>query len=377
MAITVSQRPSTTISGETSRWNAVNNPVIYKMSTNQYAQSNYRLEIEVYNSANTLLTVSPLQYVPDSVGAFIIDISSVLRNNLVADFAGVLTGTTEVFDDANSYIKFYIKYQEKWDASAESQTSDIANQFFAVLGALQVPSLYGGNMALYATFDDGLPAAKFLTKLDTIKMWRGYPCLVSVIVGDGVTGNQYFATDNDTTTPADWSDKIITVDLDQVITTQTVDTTDLELYRDTSPDVLLTETKVVELLDACENPVLLTARNKLGGFIQWMFDVDQDYTFDYGNNIKAKRQVLKAYNLNINEWESLQDFISLGEVYRNNIVEFSSSTIKTSSRIGNQAYVIDSSGVKTGVIVIPTNNSTKTRQIKHYFEIEIEYPEEF
>jgi hypothetical protein len=108
-----------------------------------------------------------------------------------------------------------------------------------------------------------------------------------------------------------------------------------------------------------------------------MFDVDQDYTFDYGNSIKAKRQVLKTNNLTINEWESLQDFISLGEVYRNNIVEFSSTTIKTSSRIGQQAYVISSAGVKTGVIVIPTNNSTRTRQIKHYFEIEIEYPEEF
>jgi hypothetical protein len=376
MAITVTQRPSTTISGETSKWNAVNNPVIYKMTTNQFAQPNYRLEVEVYNAANTLLTVSPLQFIPDSTGAFIIDISSVLRNNLVADFAGVLTGTTEVFDDSNVYIKFYIKYHEKWDASAQSQTNDSANQFFAVLSAMQIPALYGGNMANYVTFDDGTPAAKFLTKLDTIKMWRGYPCLVSVIVGDGITGNQIFSTDSDSTTPADYSDKIIVADLDQIINDQDIISTDLELYRDASPDVLLTESKRIELLDACENPVFLTARNKYGGFIQWMFDVDQDYTFDYGNNIKAKRQVLKAQNLTINEWEALQDFISLGDTYRNNIVELTSSVIKTSSRIGNQVYVIDSTGNKTGVLVIPTNNSTRTRQIKHYFEIEIEYPEE-
>ena len=375
MAITVTQRPSTTISGETSKWNAANNPIVYKMTTNKYTEDNYFLEVDVYDSANVLLTDEPLSFTPDSAGNLTVNIASVLRANLLADFTGDLTGSTEVFTDTN-FIKFYIKYTEVWTASAESETSDSGNQFFAVLAAMQIPAAYGGNMAQYVSFNDGTPAAKFLTKLSTVKMWRGYPSLVSVIVGDGVSGNSYFDSGADTTTPASLSGKVISVDLNNLITTQTIDSTTLELYRDDTVDVLLSESKTIELEDACNNPVLLQGRNTLGGVLQWMFDVSQEYTFDYGNNIKAARKVLKAEGLTLNQWEALQDFITLGDVYRNNIVELTSSTIKTSSRIGNQVYVIDSDGNKTGVIVIPSRNTTDTRFKMHKFELEIEYPEE-
>jgi hypothetical protein len=108
-----------------------------------------------------------------------------------------------------------------------------------------------------------------------------------------------------------------------------------------------------------------------------MFDVNQEYTFDYGNGRKAKRLVLTTVNLTINEWESLQDFITLGEVYRENIVEFTSTTDATSRRIGQQVYVLNQDGTKIGVIALPTRNTTRTKQIRHIFELEIEYPEEF
>jgi len=121
----------------------------------------------------------------------------------------------------------------------------------------------------------------------------------------------------------------------------------------------------------------LIGRNTLGGCLSWLFDISQDYTFEYADGRKAKRLVLFAEDLTLNEWEALQDFITLGEVYRENIVELTSSTLKTKSRIGSQVYAVDQDGNKVGVIVIPINNQTKTRQVKHKFQIEIEYPEEF
>lgn len=378
MAITVTQRPSTSISGETSRWNAVGNPVVYKMTTNQFAQPNYALAVSVYNGSDALLNAQPFYYTPDSAGNLTIDISAILRANLAPDFNGSLTGSTKTFTDSLPFIKFYIKYREVWTGSAESETSDVSNQFFAVYGANQIPAPYGGNLAEYVSFEDGGPLCEWLTELDSIVFWRGVPQLVSVIVGDNVTTNVLFDASGDASTAESLTGKLVAVNLDSLLTSQnSVDTANLILYKDDSPDVALSKTLPIELRDACEGQILLMARNKRGGFLCWMFDVANEYTFDYGNDIKAARKILRTDNLTLNQWEALQDFITLGSVYRNNITELTSTTIKTSSRIGNQVYEIDTDGNKTGVIVLPTKNTTNTRQLKHRFEIEIEYPEIF
>lgn len=450
MSLTVTQRPSTTISGETSKWNAVNNPILYKMvrkdftiasisnssgfaqlvisgnvassfengdsvyfqtdagvyqstglvTTSSYSAPNtivttnvayissstgfvnndtlrpsYGVEISVYDSANNLLNSEPFLYTPNSKGVLSIDIASILRANLSPDLPTL--GSLVTIDDTNVYKKFYIKYTEVWTGSANSATNDSSNQFFAVLGGMQIPSAYGGNMALYVSFDDGDPKGLFLTKFTDLTMWRGYPFLVSAIVGEGVTGNSYIHADGYDSTPASLSGKVATFDLNELVTVQTMDDFGIKVYRDDSPDKQIIHTKQVYLVDACENPVMLMGRNSLGGTMQWLFEVSQEYSFDYGDNIKAARKVLKTDDLTLNEWESLQDFFTLGQVYRNNIVEFTSSTIKTSSRIGNQVYVVETDGTKIGVIVIPTQNQTDTRFKRHSFTIEIEYPEVF
>ena len=453
MAVSVTTRPSATISGETSRWVAVGNPVVYVLQRKDFEfdqinnnggfvqlqfngvnrTSNYRVDDIVYiksdnsvyagigtvtassfstntlvtlnitytssattgyanndtlysgwsidiilkDGSNTVINTDSLRYSPTQAGVITIDVSPILRAQLTPDFNGTLTGTTEIFDDSTIYKEFYISYRIIYGTTEESYTDDSSNHFYAVLGSNQIPAPYGGNLAQYVTFNDGTPAAKFLTELNTVKMWRGYPCLISAIVGDNVSGNVFAGTDNDWTASGNYSEKIITLDLDKIITAQEVDTDTVKLYLDTSPDVQLTETKDIELTDACRNPIYLIGRNKRGGMLCWMFEGSQDYTFDYGNDIKAKRLTLRAENLNINEWEALQDFITLGAVYRNNIVTLTSSIIKTSSRIGQQLYVVDEDGNKTGVIALPTKNTTLTKQNKHVFEIEIEYPETF
>lgn len=455
MSLTVTQRPSTTISGETSRWNAIAHPLLYKMQrkdftfasitnsggfvrlvldssfgdvassfdvddvvyfqtdggvyattgnvtastysapntlvtldtayissstgwvNNETLRPNYGVDVIAFNAANVALNEAAFRFTPNSSGALEIDIRRIIRAYLSPDNDANLTGTTDYFDNTNAYLKFYIKYTEVWTASAESQTNDSSNQFFAVLGAMQIPSAYGSNMATYVSFDDGTPKADFLTKLDSPRMWRGYPFLLSAIVGDGVTGNQFLSDGTGTTTPAAINGKLIDFDLKNILNDLNADSASVTIYRDSAPDVELTNAITVTLHDACDNPVMLMARNSLGGCIQWMFDHSQDYDHDYGDGRKAKRLVMFAENLTVNEWEALQDFITLGTVYRNNITEFTSSTVKTSTRIGQQVYVLNSDGTKIGVTVMPTRNRTETQQVKHTFEIEIEYPETF
>lgn len=447
MSLVVTQRPSVTDT-ETSTWNAVGNPVLYKMQrkdftfnqinnnggfvqlqfngvdiTGSFANGNslyvksdngvydsfgtqsaeafsggntlittnipyvsaapggfcnndtlrplYRVEVEVYNSDDELLNEAPFVYSPTSKGALTIDISAILRANLLPDIEFDLTGTTEVFDDTD-FVGFYIKYREVWTGSAESQTNDVANQFFAVFAANQIPAPYGGNMFEYA-----IPETKFLTGFTRLKMWRGYPFLVSAIINEDIASDVLLQAGTDETTPADYAGKVVAFDLNQIITDQDQDEVTIQVFEEGSPYEALSEQLTVELVDPCANPIMLIGRNKQGGILQWLFEYSQEYTFDYGNDIKAKRLVLRATGVTINDWEALQDFITLGQVYQNNIVELTSTTNKTSTRVGQQVYVLEPDGTMTGVIVIPTRNSTETKLKQHFFEIEIEYPQVF
>jgi hypothetical protein len=328
----------------------------------------YRVEINLYDIDDILLNDSPFRYNPNTKGAIIADVSSVVRQFvsplLTFDFAG-----SEVQVDSGIYQGFYIGYKEVWAGSSEAEVDDDSNPVYGILGGIPIPSATGASYEDYLLGEDG---TKLLTKLEILPMWRGYPLLLSAIVNDQT--DVYFATNTDSTTPLTTDNEVLTVDLNEVITDQTPDNESVTVYVDGSTPNDISDTLPITLKDACRNPVMLIGRNSLGGHLQWLFDGSQEYTFDYGGGVKAKRLVLVAERITINEWEALQDFISLGEVYRENIIEITTDTNATTRRVGNQVYVIEPDGSMTGVIVIPTRNTTSTRKIKHRFEIEIEYP---
>ena len=232
MSLTVTQRPYQTINSELSKWNAVGNPILYKMqrkdftfasvtdsggfvrlvldssfgdssasfvvndivyfttdagvydttgtvTASSYSAPNtlvtlstayissstgfvnnddlrplYRVEVDVYNPSGTLLNESPFSYNPNSKGLLYVDISPILRNNLSPDNDSDLTASTEVYEDANTFTGFYIKYTEFWTGSGQSVVSDSTNQFYAILGSMQIPSTYGGNIYEYLILSD-------------------------------------------------------------------------------------------------------------------------------------------------------------------------------------------------------------------------------
>lgn len=232
MSLTVTQRPYQTINSEQSRWNAVGNPILYKMQrkdftfasitnsggfvrlvldssfgnvatsfdvndvvyfitdggvydttgtvtassysapntlvtlntayissstgfvNNDYLRPLYGVEVEVYNSSGTILSDSAFKYSPNSKGLLTIPINVPIRSNMSPDNDADLTLSTQGFDDTNAYLGFYIKYREVWTGSAEAQTNDSANVFHALLGAMQIPSTYGGNLYEYLILSD-------------------------------------------------------------------------------------------------------------------------------------------------------------------------------------------------------------------------------
>jgi hypothetical protein len=137
----------------------------------------------------------------------------------------------------------------------------------------------------------------------------------------------------------------------------------------------LTEIKTLRIKDPCSNPILLWWRNSLGGDAFWMFQFNQSYSYRYDNGRKAKRYVLFASNLSLNEFDAINELNTLGEVYEPAYTELTTSINKSQARIGSQVYMMDATGKKTGVIVIPTEPSTKTRFNLHKIQITIELPE--
>lgn len=149
---------------------------------NDDLRPSYRVEVEVYNSDDIALSDATFSYSPTSKGALTIDISSILKANMSPDQDADLTTNTTVFTDTNVFTGFYIKYREVWTGSAESQTNDSSNEFFGLLGAMQIPSTYGGNIYDYLILGDMKKAEVTIT---TAQILTGNTVPVDVIAAPG------------------------------------------------------------------------------------------------------------------------------------------------------------------------------------------------
>jgi hypothetical protein len=472
MSLTVTQRPSTTIGGNTSRWNAAKNPIVYKMTRKDYnitalansggalqitvntnlttltsaqggpvvagakiwvvtdngaynalytvvsvtnvansvvtfsagtytvaattgyinlmQRTNYRVQVGIYNAANSL--ISTLAYSPDKSGNVIIDVSTPLLNTLSVDnLADYVTGFVTQ-DETTAYVKFYIRYTELWTNSAETETNDSANQFFALYGARQIGDLYGGNLAEYVNYDNGNPLAKFLTRFERPSIWRGYPFSIHTITSDNqVTDSnfrlQYFDRSGTSissvqVTRVPNSGKLLRFSPNNALAIPTNAATcqiqyNTQIVLPGPVFVTVNQSQIItcDIKEACSNPVLLWWRASNGGDAWWMFQFNQSYSYRYDNGRKAKRYVLFASNLSLNEFDSINELNTLGDVYEPAYTELTTSINKSQARIGSQVYMMDATGKKTGVIVIPTEPSTKTRFNLHKIQITIELPE--
>ena len=124
---TVTSRPAT--------WAGTSNPILYKFTSTNYVHPGYRMVVEIWNS-NTAAKIADAKYYSDSVGNVTVDVSSFLKANMSLVNNSDLTSGV-VYVDGN-WIKYYIKYQEVWTASSETQVNDAANLRNAIYGGLQL-----------------------------------------------------------------------------------------------------------------------------------------------------------------------------------------------------------------------------------------------
>jgi len=226
-------------------------------------------------------------------------------------------------------------------------------------------------------------ASKFLTLFDEPKIWRGYPFTLSAIwgsaAGSSVFRNVFYVGDSVRTTQdgdtTDKSNQLTRLILDNVGTGIDDTDTHVMVFGFSVANGIISEVKDIYIENPCDNPVYLMWRNSKGGDACWMFQINQEYSFVYDDGVKKKRYVLFADNLTLNQWEGINDLNRPSEIYQTNIIELSTSVKGTSGQIGTLAQIVDTGGNRTNVVVIPTEQTTNTKQVKHTINITIELPQ--
>jgi hypothetical protein len=183
---------------------------------NTSRRTDYKASIEVFRSSNnTSLNDVTFRFSPDETGLINVYVDEIVKPYLSAEWSN--PGSVNEQDD-EAFLKFYIKYQEFYDAAlVSSPTSDSANPIYAVFGALQIGSTYGGNMREYFPVVAAFPSVNAVlwptkfqlnSTLKKLVMWRDWPFSVSWIHPDALTNLklrsiQYDASGTELTTAAD------------------------------------------------------------------------------------------------------------------------------------------------------------------------------
>jgi len=346
-------------------------------------RTGYYVSLGLYNAADVLLHT--LRYSPDRQGLLLMDVSGILINLISPDNVADYVAGFTINNETTAYLRFYIRHTEVWKLSAESEVNDTSNRFYAVFGAKQIGELYGGNLAEFTGLEFASPRNKFLTRFSRPKIWRGYPFSISLIVDTIATDTgvylQYYDAANSVVSEnlativfANNNDRLIRININSVLAIPS-DAVRVALHFVNTDPTNIPAPLDCDIVDACPNPILLWWRNSLGGDAFWLFDYNQQYSYRYNNGRKAKRYVLFAQNLTDNEYDSISELSTLGEVYEPSITELTTAINKSQERVGAQVYMMDATGKKIGVIVIPTEFSTMTKLSRNKLQIVIELPE--
>jgi hypothetical protein len=167
---------------------------------NASKRSDWRINIYVYEGlASVDLTPGiSFPYYPGTDHETIVDISEIIRQFVSADWN--YNGSSGSWGETTTSIKFFIKYEEFFDGAVQGGLqSDVANQFFAVHGAMQLYYMnqkynHGGNLLSYVPNDSGRSwmTRKYVNSvLHKVRVWFGWPYSLSHIVTATITTQVY------------------------------------------------------------------------------------------------------------------------------------------------------------------------------------------
>ncbi len=313
---------------------------------------NYKATIEVWN--NTTGTIAgTLKISPDSRGVITVDVSKVLWTELepVQIYNLFTYGTVETL---NTTCQFYIKTQGVWIGGSISQVSDVANLFFAVYAARQIGSRYNGFLPEYVSYStQGTQSPKLLVTFPP-RIWRGLPFSISAIFGQDIVVTQNFdelqrnasggLISSGGSSAFNTPGRAVRFYTLNTLYDQNAAT--IEIRTDRASVTGLMDYLSIPVYEPSCNSIMLHWTNSLGGDAWWNFEVNHEYSYEYGDGRKVRRYVLFAENLTLEEWEGLNELNSPRQVYQSPIIEMTSSTISTNKIVGQQVYFHDCRNTK-------------------------------
>lgn len=355
---------------------------------NNSKRTDYKIEAEIFDFATNESLGPRIVQDPSEAGEVMVDVSGIVKTFLSANWE--MPAVNEVESETSK--KVYIKYQEFYDVTYWTLVNDVASPVVLVFAYMQLLQnsppdfsryLHGGNMLSFYPEDD---TKIWLTRFVIPSMWRDWPFTLSFIwniaeINRRVKqydseGNELSNTATELEPDVDKVHRMTVGDVDPLATRLLITLEDGA--GSGTPEQIISELEVT-VKDPCDSQILLYWKNSRGGDAFWMFDESQDYQYTYPSGRKVTRMTLFSDNLRIGEWDAINELNSPTEVIALNIVDYGmdDSIDKTHFRNDNQVFIVNQDLSKVGVIVIPTDNKTKTSYKKHSIEITIELPELF
>jgi len=347
-------------------------------------RTDYRIEVEVFDYDTNESLGPRITSNPDNAGIVKINISGIVSSYIYANWSPA----SGIESEEETFKKVYIKTEDYFDGEYTFTESDDAHPIFCVFAMINLLLGYppdfkryphGGNML---SFFPGTELKQWITRLPAVSMWRGWPFTISFI-SPYVSLKRRVKQNDSTGTEIDNTVQSFSV-------TEGVNRMDIGTLQDNAKELIvtlesadglvqITRPLTVKVKDPCLSPVLLFWKNSLGGDALWMFDESQEYVYAYPSGRKVTRMKLYTDNLVLGEWDAINELNSPTDVIASNITDYGmdDSIDKTHFRNDNQVFIINQDGEKVGVIVIETDNTTKTMYKKHAAEITIELPELF
>ena len=154
----------------------------------------------------------------------------------------------------------------------------------------------------------------------------------------------------------------------------------IEAYSVISYSEKVIETKRIQVLEPCDNPVYLQWVNQLGGLDYWLFDHNQELANQIIDGRKFNQVLSQAENITNIEYEALDYLNHPGQItdIRRVDPDFTVQD-KTVRRQGTQAYILDNdqSGDKKGIIIQPFISPRSSLNTTHKIQIRFLMPEQF
>lgn len=245
------------------------------------------------------------------------------------------------------------------------------------------------------SFTLSLPERKYLHRDGDLVLWRGFPFSVSWIYSDLVIGPVLESVEvwNDINgNPVDTiireidaagALKINTQSFkqDEFITSElpsNVFSIDATIRIQGGAKII--ETKRIQVLEPCDNPVYLQWVNAFGGLDYWLFDHNQELSNQIIEGRKFKQILAQAENITEIEYQALDYLNHPGQItdIRRVDPDFTIQD-KTARRQGTQAYILDNdqSGDKKGILLQPFVSPINRVDTTHKIQIRFLMPEEF